>query len=59
MRFGRVEVRKNRTPPSHLPPGDNGGWLVIRNHRVLAILPTYRRAIRHAQHVAKYGESTW
>lgn len=37
----------------------SAGWLVIRGYRVIAILPTYRRAIRTAQHVAKYGESTW
>lgn len=52
----RVRVRKHGYAIGY---DNSAGWLVIRNHRVLAIFATHRRAIRHAQHVAKYGESTW
>lgn len=52
----RVCVIKHRCGAGY---ANSAGWMVIRNHRVLAIFATHRRAIRHAQHVAKYGESTW
>ena len=45
----RVQVRQNV----------DGGWLVIENNRVVAVLPTHQRAIRHAQHIARYGVSKW